>query len=60
MHLSKQDREEFEALAKPLIQFLRDKCHPHVTIVIDNQSAELLEGLSVFTVPFTPPTPKGE
>lgn len=40
--LSKQ--EEFVALAKPIIKLLNDDYHPHHSVVIDSNHAELLEG----------------
>lgn len=43
-------RQEFEALAKPLIKFLNDYYHPHVAIIITPDSAEILSGeMSVVT-----------
>ena len=41
---------EFETLALPLIEWLRANRHPHTTIIIDCDHAELLEGIHV--VPF--------
>lgn len=58
MQLTDEQRAQFRSLATPLIQFLRDNCHPHVTVIIDNQSAELLEGISAFTVPSTGEKPE--
>lgn len=37
-------KEEFRALAKELIKFLCENCHPHTTIVVTPTSAELMEG----------------
>ena len=39
---------EFEALARPLIKVLNDNCHPHVSIHIENDHAELSEGVAAF------------
>lgn len=39
-----QKAKEFKDLAIPLIKHLRDNYHPHVTIIITNTNAELLEG----------------
>jgi hypothetical protein len=39
-----QMREEFIALARPLVKWLRENCHPHHTIIITPTNAELLEG----------------
>lgn len=40
---------EFEKLAKPLIKYLNDHFHPHVKIIIDGTSAEIVEGQMAFT-----------
>ena len=37
---------EFEALARPLIEWLNDNYHPHVTAIITPTNAEVLEGNS--------------
>lgn len=36
--------EEFEALARPLIKWLCENCHPHVSVIVTPTNAELLEG----------------
>ena len=48
MTMTAEQRAQFEALSRPLIQWLNDNCHPHTTIVIEPDSAELLEGVSAF------------
>lgn len=45
MILSKQQMMEFEAASKPLIKWLNENCHPHVTVIIDCGSANLSEGI---------------
>jgi hypothetical protein len=37
--------KELEALSKPLIKWLNENFHPHVTVIITPTSTELLEGL---------------
>ena len=44
MILNKEQREEFEKAVRPLMAFLGENCHPHVTVIVDNSRAELLEG----------------
>ena len=39
-----QQRQGFEAVTQPVIKWLCDNCHPHVTVVIDPISAVLSEG----------------
>lgn len=36
---------EFEKVARPLIKWLNENYHPHVTAIITPTSAELLEGI---------------
>jgi len=45
----KEKREEFEKLSRPLIKFLNENFHPHMTIIITPGSAEILEGVSSFS-----------
>ena len=42
--MTPEQRAEFESLARPLIKWLNDHCHPHHTIIITHTNAELLEG----------------
>lgn len=37
--------KELEEAARPLIKYLAENYHPHVTCIVTNNSAELLEGL---------------
>ena len=43
--LTKEQREEFEKLSKPLIKFLNDNLDPHCKIIIECDYAEILSGL---------------
>ena len=40
------DKNKFEELAKPILKYLCENYHPHVTVIITPTSAELLEGLN--------------
>jgi len=40
-----EQQQELEKLARPIMQFLNENFHPHVTVIITPTSAELLEGL---------------
>ncbi len=42
----KQRSDEFEAAARPLIKYLAENHHPHVTAIITSTSGELIEGLT--------------
>lgn len=45
MILSKKQLEELMDATKPSMQFLKDHCNPHCTIIITNGRAELVEGV---------------
>lgn len=45
VHGEQGNEKLFEELARPLIKYLCENYHPHVTIIITPTSAELLEGL---------------
>lgn len=46
MKLTKEQELEFREAAKPLIEFINLNCHPHVTVTVDANSAELSEGIN--------------
>jgi len=48
MHLTAIQREEFRQVTRPLIKWLNDNCHPHVTVVADGNHAGLSEGVYNF------------
>jgi hypothetical protein len=37
----------FREAAFPLMQWLNDNCHPHCTVIVDSERAELMEGQTV-------------
>ena len=43
MILSKEEISKFEKAAKPLIQYLAENHHPHVTVIVACNGAEILE-----------------
>ena len=42
---TKDIMKDFEALAKPLVKWLNENFHPHVTVQIDCTRASLMEGM---------------
>jgi hypothetical protein len=44
--LNSRQTKEMEEAAKPLIKWLNENCHPHVVVIVDPGSAELLEGIA--------------
>lgn len=47
--MTEQQRKEFEAVTRPVIEWLNANIHPHVTVVISPTSAELSEGTIAYT-----------
>ena len=46
MTLTKEQQESFHEAVKPVIKWLNENCHPHVSIYVDPTGAELSEGIS--------------
>lgn len=45
--MTDEQRKQFEALAKPLIQWLNENTDPHHSILVTPTSAELVGGVMV-------------
>ncbi len=41
------DIQVFRQAALPLMEWLRDNMHPHATVIVDSERAELVEGLAI-------------
>lgn len=51
--MDKKEKDEFLEASKPLIKWLCENRHPHCKVIVDCNSAELLEGeFSVITNEF--------
>lgn len=48
MTLTEQQRKEFEAVTRPVIEWLNKNCHPHVSVVVEPTRAELSEGVCAY------------
>lgn len=48
MMLNEQQRREFEEVTRPVIKWLNDNCHPHVSVTVEPTRAELLEGVAAY------------
>ena len=46
MILTEEQKKDFEKVSKPLIKFLAENFHPHVTAIVINNRAEILEGFA--------------
>jgi len=46
MTLNETQVAEFNAAAKPLMDFLKTHCHPHCKVIVDSEHAEVMEGLA--------------
>jgi hypothetical protein len=47
MILTEEQLKSLREAALPLMQWLHDNCHPHCTVIVDSERAELVEGLAV-------------
>lgn len=50
MILTKEQVEQFKEAAKPLVKFLNDNFHPHVTIIVECGGAEILESSALVKI----------
>lgn len=48
MILTEKQRKSYEEAVRPIIKWLNDNCHPHVTVVADCSHAELSERVNSF------------
>jgi len=46
MILTEEQLKFLREAALPLMQWLAENCHPHVTAIVDSEHVELLEGLA--------------
>lgn len=46
---SLSESERFEKAVKPLMEFLLENHHPHVSVIVTSTTAELVEGLMTYT-----------
>lgn len=45
MTITKEQQISFEEACKPLVKWLNENCHPHVTVSVEPTGAELTEGM---------------
>ncbi|HHR6139776.1 hypothetical protein [Proteus vulgaris] len=41
--MNQKNESEFDAVVKPLMKYLAENYHPHVKVVVDSTTAELVE-----------------
>jgi hypothetical protein len=46
MKITEEQRLALREAAAPLMQWLLENCHPHVSVVLDSHHMELMEGLA--------------
>lgn len=46
--MTEKQRAEFEALTRPLMQWLNTNGHPHMSILVTTDRAEVSEGVCAF------------
>ena len=49
MNMEEKRIEEFEAITRPVIEWLNVNCHPHVAVEITTTTAVLYEGEIAYT-----------
>ncbi len=59
MAIGNQKLSELQVLLDPVMEYLRDNFHPHVSISIDSERSEILEGQAMLlrTTPSCPGRP---
>ena len=50
LRLNDDQKDEFEALSRPLIKWINDNMHPHAHITITSNHVELAEGVVGLTI----------
>ena len=45
--MTPEEIDSFRQAALPLMEWLRDNMHPHATVIVDSDRAELVEGLAI-------------
>lgn len=45
MTVTPQQQEELQALVEPIVKWLNDNCHPHVSVQITPVAFDLSEGI---------------
>lgn len=45
--INKEEQEKLEEAMKPLMKYLAENHHPHVTAIVTANKAEILEGIGV-------------
>lgn len=53
MILTKEQREEFKKIARPVMEYLSNHkiFHPHIKVIIDSSCAEIIEGICIAAMP---------
>jgi hypothetical protein len=46
MILTEEKRKEFYEVMKPIMEYMDKNFHPHCTIIVTSNNAELLEGVA--------------
>jgi hypothetical protein len=46
--MTEEQKKSFEDAVKPLMKWMNENIHPHAVVVVNHDSAEILEGLYYF------------
>lgn len=47
MKLTEEQEKSFQEAILPILKWLNENCHPHVSVIVTPTDAELLEGIAV-------------
>lgn len=47
--MTEEQKQQFEAVTRPVIEWLNANCHPHVVVIIEPTSSVLYEGEVAYT-----------
>lgn len=50
MRFTEEQNEEFKKVCQPVIVWLKNNGHPHMQVIVNDRSAELVEGLMTTSV----------
>ncbi len=56
--MTPKQRDTFDAAAKPLMDWLATNTHPHASVIVTSEAAELVEGVRCYRRPATGEAPR--
>lgn len=47
--MTEEQKAEFERLSREMMKWMNENCHPHMTVIIDHTTAQLVSSEVAFT-----------